>query len=167
MGGPWVIRPARPTDAAEIERVARAAWHAAYDPVLGPVVVDSVVDRWYALGTLRTEIEEARWFFVAVEDGSVVGYTHAGRLAGRPRIAELYRIYVDPERWNGGIGTALLGAVLDAACSAGTERIRLLVLADNEVGIEFYRARGFESVGRTTTTLGDTEYEELVFERGC
>lgn len=167
MDESWTVRPALPTEAAGIERVARAAWHAAYDPIVGPEDVDAVVDRWYAPESLQKEIEEARWFFVVEAEGSVVGYAHAGTLPGRPRVAELYRIYVDPECWDVGIGTALLETLLETVCEAGVERVRLLVLAGNEVGIGFYRARGFEAVGRTTTTLEGDEYDELVFERGC
>lgn len=171
MGGtpPAVeIRPARPADARAVASVARRTWHAAYDDVIGPDVVETVVDRWYDPERLRVEIHDATCFPVAETDAEgLVGYAHGGRRNGGDAVAELFRLYVHPDRWNEGIGSALLATVHDALCGPSVERLRLAVLAENEVGRRFYARRGYEPVDRTTATLGGEEYDELVLATDC
>jgi ribosomal protein S18 acetylase RimI-like enzyme len=57
-------------------------------------------------------------------------------------------IGVDPRRWRGGIGTALLQPGFAAS---GRDRVPCGLLTNNEANVEFYGRRGFEVVreGRT------------------
>lgn len=165
MAASWTIRPARTEDAAGIARVARRTWHAAYDAILGPATVEQAVARYYRPASLEVEIDDAAHFLVAEADDAVVGYAHAGPRDGTPGVAELYRLYVRPERWDDGIGSALLERVVDEVRTDGLERVRLDVLAANDRAIGFYRDRGFEPAGRTAGTFGDDEYDELVLAR--
>jgi len=158
------VRPAAPADAAAVQRVARAGWHAAYDDILGAERVEDTVDDWYAADAVRRDAaDDGRPFFVAVDpaDGAsedapdaadaVVGF--AAVTPDGPETSadawELYRIYVHPDRWGEGAGSALLARCERTVRERGGDALELSVLADNEVGVSFYRSRGFERV-RTT-----------------
>lgn len=155
-------RPAEPSDAETIREIARASWHAAYDGLLGEEVVASTVEKWYAIGDLRDSIEHSdHVLYVAGSDG--VGFVHLGPNPEDEQVAELFRIYVRPERWGEGIG----GRLLDAAKTEldGYDGLALSVLAGNGVGIGFYEKRGFERVGERTVELGTDEYREYRYEK--
>lgn len=143
------IRPAEPTDVDGVVRVARAAWHAAYDDIIGAGTVDETVDAWYDPAALEErDVEpETRPFFVAVDADrdDVRGFAEAVP-ADEPGRFRLNRIYVTPSAWGAGLGTRLLDRLEAAVRARGGERLSLEVLADNEVGVAFYEARGFERV---------------------
>jgi GNAT superfamily N-acetyltransferase len=46
------VREASVEDLAAVRRVARGAWHAAYDELLGRETVEATVDDWYARDAL-------------------------------------------------------------------------------------------------------------------
>ncbi|MFC6716510.1 GNAT family N-acetyltransferase [Natrialbaceae archaeon GCM10025810] len=181
------FRTARREDALAIRRIARAGWHAAYGEFLGHDRIDAIVDRWYEPSRLEGQVVDAAArddtvFLIAQEDefatgdddrdgvrgeGSAVGFAYAGPWQKDDSIAFLYRIYVHPGRWGDGIGTALLERVVDDL-EDHFDRLRLTVLADNEVGVSFYESRGFDRLERRDARLGDDEsddLEEYVYER--
>lgn len=160
--GSLTIREAIATDAPAVQRVARAAWHAVYDDIVGPAEVDETVDSWYDPDRLVADDVAAddRPFLVAEREhpsssggqgegggaaaaAGVVGFAEAAA-GDDPGVWQLYRLYVHPDSWGEGIGTALLEGVEAAVAERGVERFRVEVHADNEVGVGFYEARGFE-----------------------
>jgi ribosomal protein S18 acetylase RimI-like enzyme len=156
------LRPATASDTGAIRAVARASWHAAYDPVLGADRVDDVVDSWYDPERLVTDDVEPdeRPLFVADDGGTVVGFAEAVPDDEDDDTAHLYRIYVHPDAWGGGIGGSLLDRIERVLRERGFEWLTLSVMAENDVGVRFYESKGFD---RTATTrnerLGIREYE--------
>lgn len=61
--------------------------------------------------------------------------------------AELYAIYVMPQRWSTGAGRALMDAVLELAAAGGYACISLWVLQDNPRARRFYERAGFRETG--------------------
>ncbi|PSP81088.1 GNAT family N-acetyltransferase [Halobacteriales archaeon QS_1_68_20] len=160
------LRTATPDDAPAVQRVARASWHAAHDQVLGADAVDDLIDQWYDVAGLRESIErDDRPMFVAVADGDLVGFASGGPTEGGPADAVVSRIYVHPDRWGEGHGTALLERLFEALREADSESVWLAVLADNEVGRSFYEARGFAVHEERTVELADQEVEDVVMVR--
>jgi len=157
--GEFEIRAATAEDAPDIQRVARAAWHAVYDDIVGPERVTETVDAWYDPDRLvEDDVRDPdRPFVVAIrgEDERVLGFAEAA-VADEADAAEdadegdatadwhLYRIYVHPDAWSEGIGSALLERIETALRERGVETLRVSVLADNDVGVSFYESRGFE-----------------------
>ncbi|WIV67825.1 GNAT family N-acetyltransferase [Natrialbaceae archaeon AArc-T1-2] len=161
------VRRAVPDDARAVREIATESWHAAYDDVLGTDTVVETIDRWYELADLEAAIVDARDIegivFLVAEDGNeLVGFAQAGPHRDQPAVASLSRIYVRPDRWGEGIGTALLERLEDDL--EAYDRLCLAVLADNDVGVSFYESTGFERVGVQESNLEDG-LEEYVYEK--
>ncbi len=107
---------------------------------------------------------------VAVSDGTVVGFAE---LIWQPKAtddfveesdAELKAIHVRPADWNEGIGTKLLDEAV-ATLPPDVTGLSLCVLKENEQARAFYKRRGFEQTGTTTTTHAGDEFTEVVYYR--
>lgn len=64
------------------------------------------------------------------------------------RTAEIKRVYVRPGARGGGVGTRLVGALMQRAGRLGYRRIRLDTLPGMEEAIEMYRRLGFREIPR-------------------
>ncbi|WP_247002560.1 GNAT family N-acetyltransferase [Halosolutus gelatinilyticus] len=187
------IRHATTADVWAIHETARESWHAAYDDLLGPDRVDEIVDEWYAIGDVESSIDETTGrddaaFFVAESDSSghhrvdsdaetapdsnptetvmgppCSGFAHVVPWPENDAVAYLARIYVRPDDWGEGVGTALLERV-EREFAHAFDRLRLAVLADNDVGVSFCESRAFERVDTYDSDLGD-DLEEYVYEQ--
>ncbi|ELY94514.1 GNAT family N-acetyltransferase [Natrialba taiwanensis] len=179
----WIARQATPTAAPTVREIARESWHAAYDEFLGSAQVERMIDEWYALDELEESIATAsdrddELFVLAVpagdtresdrETADAVGFAHAGSHPDEPTVASLARLYARPPVWGEGIGTVLLERV-EADLRATCERLRLTVLADNDIGVSFYESRGFDRVATQVSDLdgadGTGELEEFIYEK--
>lgn len=159
-------------DVRGIVRVHARAWRAAYDGLLPAESLAKFsveptpgeVDRWQE-GLTANEAG----VLVADDDG-VVGFADLrwGDAETKPFVGEheagLKAIYVDPDRWGEGAGTALLSAGLDLL-PAAVEALRLEAFAANDVGRRFYEARGFEATDRGETELDGRRYETVIYTR--
>ncbi|GGC07409.1 arsinothricin resistance N-acetyltransferase ArsN1 family A [Cellulomonas carbonis] len=88
-------------------------------------------------------------FLVAELDGVVVGW--AATYPYSPRavydgVAE-YSIYVAPDAHGRGVGSALLGALLDRARAAGLHKVTSRVFPENAASLALAARHGFEVVG--------------------
>ena len=108
--------------------------------------------------------------FVAVVDGTVRGFVDVRWGAENtksfvgPDEADVKAIYVHPDWWGDGVGTALLERGLDALPDR-VERVRLEAFADNDVGARFYEARGFEQVETGETEIAGETYPVAIYAR--
>lgn len=177
------VRQATRDDANVIRKIASESWHAAYAPILGKETVEEKIDDWYAIDGLERSIEEAATeedaFFVVAElegrseredrpertanDDPIVGFAHVVSHAEIRSAGSLARIYVCPDHWGDGIGRAMLADV-ERHVSGRYDRLRLAVLADNEVGVRFYESTGFDRVETRPCPLGDG-LEEYIYEK--
>lgn len=151
------IRNAEPADVSGIQRVAERSWREAYTDVLGEETVRKTVesDRFYAGDSIRDGMANPeRAYLVAVTEDAVVGYAvviwtdddEQRREWVEPGECELGSIYVDPDCWGEGVGTALLERGVDAVPD-DRDRVKIRVLAENDVGTSFYGKHGCERVG--------------------
>jgi ribosomal protein S18 acetylase RimI-like enzyme len=158
------VRPARPDEAEAIREVGRAAWHAAYDPIHGPGTVEELFDSWWSAEDLREGANARdRILLVAARGAEVVGTIDAVPDGDREEVFEVARLYVHPDEWGEGLGTRLVD-VLRERLPGEVERIRLVTLAENDVGVAFYEAYGFDRVGRRVEASGGEEHEAYVYE---
>lgn len=107
---------------------------------------------------------ETTWI-VAELDGKVVGH---GSLVvqGSPRRSHIGEINIglDDAFVGKGIGSAILGALLDVADNwRALKRVELTVYADNEPALRLYKSHGFEIEGRHVKAgFTDGQYHDLL-----
>jgi ribosomal protein S18 acetylase RimI-like enzyme len=90
---------------------------------------------------IRSKLQtQPELFFVAIDDGAVVGTVMAGYDGHRGWI---YSLAVGPSHRGRGIGTALVRHVESALHQLGCPKINLQVLSSNAEVVEFYRKLGF------------------------
>jgi GNAT superfamily N-acetyltransferase len=141
------VRKATAEDAAGIARVQERGWQAAYRHVFPTEELDRGgfihADRW----TERLIRPPAGWTtFVAEHDGEVVGFTSVGPSRDETGVGELYAIYVDPEQWSTGTGSALIEQAEEQLRTAYTD-VTLWVLEDNPRARAFYERAGWSVDG--------------------
>ena len=166
----------RPGTDAEIRELIRAhglSWREAYDEILPDSVLDAMtveptsedVEGW----TDRLGGDDAA-VFVAFVDETVRGFVDVrwGEENTKPFVdpgeADIKAIYVHPDWWGEGIGTALLDYALDSLPDR-IEAVRLEAFADNEVGARFYEARGFDRIQTAETEIAGETYPTAVYVR--
>jgi ribosomal protein S18 acetylase RimI-like enzyme len=111
------------------------------DSVDPDVLLAHVVDAWSAESVVAhgEAMYPARLpGFVALSDGEIVGHVSYRAQDERSEIAS-----IDAATQHVGIGTMLLGAVIDAAREAGHTTLWLTSTNDNLDAIRFYQRRGF------------------------
>ena len=138
-----VIRPATVADAAAIAAIYN----------------EGILDRLATFETdLRTAEERARWLterdprflvLVAELDGQVVGWAGLSPYSSRPcyrGVAE-FSIYIGRAARGHGIGTLLLGALLEGAECEGFWKLTSRIFPFNEASRALHRRLGFREVG--------------------
>ena len=155
------IRDAATDDAEAIRAVAQASWEADYPDILSRDTVLKGVEEWYAPDRIRMEVESDDALIpVAEREERLVGFAHA---IEDERGGTILRIYVAPAHRKHGVGGDLLRHARDELDARGVVRVHAMVLADNELGNEFYRRRGFELVEEGETVIDGTTYGENVY----
>ena len=91
-------------------------------------------------------------FLVAESDGEVAGYSFASPWKPRPAYRHTVEdsVYVAPGRSGQGLGTLLLGALLDGCTRAGVRQVIAVIAdgaADGKASVALHRRFGFGSVG--------------------
>ena len=158
------VRTATAEDLAAVEAVARDAWYAAYGGFLEPQSVEAGLAQAYDEDVLATAVEhDAIEFLVAELDGEVDGFASAERTWADE--VELHTLYVHPDRWGEGVGSALLDEVEAWATEKDVDRVVAAVFADNVVGRGFLEARGFEQGMEGTGEVVGQLHAEYEYER--
>ncbi|SDJ41329.1 GNAT family N-acetyltransferase [Natronorubrum texcoconense] len=158
------------SDARAIVRINVAAMRAAYDELLPADVLEQFDSdppdeavREYA-ARLR---EDRDGIALADVDGAARGYSYfrwgddTKSFVG-PSEAGLKELYVEPEYWGEGVGTALFEYGLDSL-PASVDRVKLEMLDGNDLGHRFYDARGFERTGSSEFEIGGESYPTAIY----
>lgn len=154
MADSFRVRPAELSDSEGIARVHTLSWQSAYRGLLP--------DEW--LDALRWEDRKVRWdailsattrrrVFVAVNiENEILGFASIGSSrdegVDKGKVHELYAIYLAPDYWARGIGSALFISIMNELPKT-VERLTLWVLENNFRGRRFYESQGFTLDGAT------------------
>jgi len=106
----------------------------------------------------RTEAEQREWIIehqgvypavVAVLDGKVVGFASLSPYRPRPAYSTTAEdsVYVAASVRGQGVGSALLGAIVDTAKSHGFHAVIARIVGDHHASISLHRRHGFELIG--------------------
>ncbi len=155
------IRPATESDVSTVKGIAERSWEQDYPEFVSRETIDDTVEDWYAEGKLRDVVDaDDAEIFVADDGGAIVGFAH---VVWDVSEGDILRLYVAPDYRRQGVGTHLLTSVRDELFGRGVERIRAMVLAENELGNAFYEEHGFERSDENETQVGDERHPETVY----
>ncbi|HKE65152.1 MAG TPA: GNAT family N-acetyltransferase [Micromonosporaceae bacterium] len=163
------VRPAVVDDVPAIAAVHVRTWQTAYEGLLPQTVLDGL-DVAERAAMWRNAIEHPSLpgaIFVAESDGMVVGFVAVGiyRAPGGerdPSAAQVFAIYVTPDRWSIGAGMGLMHAAIEHLAGHGFAEVRLWVFADNPRARRFYERCGFVADGETLVEdVGGRPVEEV------
>jgi ribosomal-protein-alanine N-acetyltransferase len=121
----YEIRRVEALDAPGVYAVERACFH---DPYPSKFLNDLI------------ETERDR-FFVAVDDGDIIGYAVASASGEEGHVVS---VAVDPRHRRRRIGSALLSAVTERLAKEGVRQIHLEVRKGNAGAISFYQRMGYQ-----------------------
>lgn len=152
-----------------IAKVCSDANWATYKDLRSEAYIKRIIKEFYNVERLKKEVTDTsrEWggYFVAVEDGQVVGAIGGGMIS--ETAGEIYVLYIDPNRRNEGIGTMLLDAVTKQQKEEyqATEQW-VSVAKGNDKGIPFYEAKGLV-FQYEQSEYGNAENEDYVALRYC
>jgi ribosomal protein S18 acetylase RimI-like enzyme len=150
--GPVHLRRAAVADAAGIAQVYVAGWtkaHAGLVPAEYAACMRARSREDFWRDELAVEAPDRKpW--VALIDDRMVGFSSGGLSRdddAHPGLGEVYQVYVDPECWHQGIGTALLRHVVRDLHDHGFERATLWTISANAGARSFVEKHGWHVDG--------------------
>lgn len=164
-----LLRKAEAADAMAVARVHVRSWQSAYRTLLPDDYLDQLrpEDRAtkYDFGSLNPLQPQT---IVAVESGVILGFATIApaQEPDMPRYGELCALYVDPEQWGRGIGTALVSAARARLVDLGFGHAYLWVLSGNLRAERFYQMDQWSSDGgRRTVEVWGIRVDEIRYQR--
>ncbi|MDN7245997.1 GNAT family N-acetyltransferase [Planococcus shenhongbingii] len=141
-----LICKAEPEHVKGIARVCTEGYWATYSEMFSKKYIKAVVQEFYNEKRILNEVTNSgkEWggYFVALEDGEVIGAGGGGMIA--ETTGEVFVLYLDPIRRGEGIGTMLLDAITRQQKEEfGAKDQWVSVAKENQKGIPFYEAREF------------------------
>lgn len=166
------IRIAGEIDIPAIAVIHVAGWQAAYGGLVDQAYLDSLsVDQraadwrgWMDSGESETLIAEI--------DGKPAGFVTYGRTKTappgdskiRPQYpAEIYALYLLPEIWRQGVGTALIRAAAQNLKAKKMGAFCLWVLDGNHRAKSFYEKTYGQRIGKKMITIGPNDLKEVCY----
>ncbi|MFZ9396465.1 MAG: GNAT family N-acetyltransferase [Erythrobacter sp.] len=139
------VRPVQPADAPAIAAIY------AHHVLTGTGTFDTVPPDAAFWKAKIAAITAKDWpFLVAELEGEVAGYCYAAQLRERPAYAPACEdsIYVREDMLGAGVGTRLLGALIEAARTAGFEQMVAVIGGGGAGSVALHSKLGFVEVGR-------------------
>lgn len=136
------VRRANSDDVEGICRVGREAWPATYS-FAGHEYIEHGLATWWSAEAVERSLATTSTF-VAVHEGEVVG---TGNVDLRPVVPVIWKLYVDPSHQGGGVGGALLNALVHEV-PLERRTVAIEFLEGNERAAAIYARRGFVEVRR-------------------
>lgn len=136
------IRKMIKEDMQQVQQVAKTSWHHTYEGIIPAEIQGNFLKSAYSDEMMNLRLVST-FIFVSEVDGKVIGFANYSPVKEEGNV-ELSAIYLYPEYQGKGIGTRLLQAGIKNI--EGTKEIFVNVEKDNEIGINFYKAKGFEVI---------------------
>jgi GNAT superfamily N-acetyltransferase len=104
--------------------------------------------------------------WVALSEAGISGFVRVGLVRDNGEVGLIYLLYVLPEQWSRGVGTALMQAGMQELRDLGMREATLWVLRDNLRARRFYEHLGWAPDGRTVSEgYGGVLLEALCYRR--
>lgn len=137
----YIIRKAKKQDLQQIQQVAKSSWMDTYENIIPIDVQEQFLQSAYSDDMMVRRLENTL-LLVAEDAEQIVGFANFSPV--KDDKTELAAIYLYPAYKGKGIGTALLQKGI--RLMEDIKEITLHVEKENEVGINFYKAKGFNKV---------------------
>lgn len=148
------IAPATLEDLPAIAALAAVVWRACYPGMITGEQIDYMLDRMYALDTLREEIlSQGVHYDRLLLDHELAGFASYGP-TNEPGAFKLHKLYLHPDLHGRGLGTMLLQHCEREARRLGALRLLLNVNKRNVKAIRAYQRNGFATVQSVVTDIG-------------
>jgi ribosomal protein S18 acetylase RimI-like enzyme len=138
-------RRAELRDVEAIQRICSEGWRDTYRGIYSTEEIERIIEQFYNRERLTSEIERPEgwdgWWVAEDDEGNVLAAGGGGLT--EPGVAEVFVLYANPRRRGEGAGSAILDAITDEQRQRGASEQWLSVEPENEIGLAFYRARGF------------------------
>ncbi len=170
------IRPARATEAEALHDLAALTFPLACPPSTTEAAKAAFIEQHLSRAAFEQYLADPqRLVLVAVRGDELVGYAMlvhgepadpdvAAAVQHRPT-AELSKLYVHPDLHGGGVASALVEHVLQAAVDEGAVSVWLGVNIHNARANRFYEKAGFAVVGTKGFRVGEVVEDDYVRER--
>lgn len=136
------IREMRDADIQKVQEIAKVSWHDTYEGIIPLNIQDNFLEFAYNDAQMKRRLEQSV-IYVAEVEGQVVGFANYSQISKEGKV-ELSAIYLHPNSQGVGIGTALLKEA--AVNLQGLKEIYINVEKENQIGLNFYEAKGFEII---------------------
>ena len=166
----YLVRAATVRDAKAIARVHVTTAQAAYRELLAQdQLLDASLEQRQAFWREAIEYSEPQ-VQVAMGGEEMVGFVgfDRSRDKGTPSTTgEIWSLYVMPEHWGQGAGTALWDAANDGLKEEGCTKVTIWVPVRNERALQFLEHVGFKREMTTlkTVSVGSSKIEEVRLKR--
>jgi ribosomal protein S18 acetylase RimI-like enzyme len=179
-----IVRAAIEPDAPTIASVHLASWLATYRGICADTFLDSLTAKTfegYHRPRLQMSPEQARPspFLVACDrarSDEIIGFARCGPTRAKSPVgdelppdvaqrfsAELYAIYVHPERFGRGAGRAMFDAVVRELGALDHKTMCVWVLSQNAGARRFYERMGGTVAGEANITLDARAYSQVAY----
>jgi GNAT superfamily N-acetyltransferase len=133
--------------------VTAEGWRSGYREIVSPdKLAELPVERWrheVSVG-LRRPVADA-FTYVAEIDGGFAGYCYVAAPTSEAgvgaEVAELVAMYVCPDHWRAGAGSALMEAALERLAGLPYSEVLLWTFKENGRAISFYELHGWAADG--------------------
>ena len=165
------IKPATPTDAAQLTVLGRQTFVEAFEKDNNPQDFWAYVDEAFQEATIQQELDESHSaFFIAYAENEAVGYLklrfdHTPTQLEGKKALEIQRIYVQQSAIGKGIGAQLLQVALRYAQANAYTTAWLGVWEHNARAIRFYQKWSFQIFGSHRFMMGDDPQTDLLMKR--
>lgn len=164
------LHRATPEDAAALAAVEVRCWRVAYrgfmpDAFLNALSEAEKAETWRE-NLLKHGPSGRKRVCVALRAARICGFVRVGPLTDAGEIGLIYLLYVLPEQWRCGVGTALMQAGMHELRDLGMREATLWVLRDNLRARRFYEHLGWMPDGRAMSeNYGGCRLEALGYRR--
>ncbi len=134
-----MLRAATIHDTPLIARLADRIWRVHYTPIIGAAQVDYMLKTLYSQGSLEKQMEEGQQYFLAQNNGEVLGYLSISTRPGNELF--LNKFYLEVDEQGKGFGKKIFRELL--VRFPHVETIRLQVNRMNYKSVNFYFRLGF------------------------
>lgn len=164
-----IIRRATPDDAPTLARVHIDAWRVAYRWLVPDERLENLDYARRETLFLRSTRDGPEETYVALEEGTVIGFLTLGRCRDEDvdaeSVGEIWGIYLAPGRWRRGVGTRLCRYGESLLRARGCRSAVLWVFAGNTNARRFYEAMGYTPDGASKTLEVGAALEAIRYRR--